>query len=401
MKYSELQAVVNEQIDILFSFELGTSRELLESLPVTNSHALVVSGIRRCGKSVLLHQFIRNEINDVFYFNFADIRLYEFLASDFVLLDEIIRESGKKILFFDEIQIIKGWELYVRQKLDQSVRVIITGSNAQMLSVELGTNLTGRHISKELFPFNYREFCSFHGLLYNKESLVSFLDNGGFPEFQKTNNKELLSFLIEDIIFRDIATRHAIRDISGLKNLCIYVMSNTAKLVSPSKLTSIIGVKSPSTVLEYLTFFESSYLLNLVPRFSYSVKGQMLSEKKIYVVDNGLVNVASISASKDTGRKFENAVYWSIRRKTKNIWYYSDGYSECDFIYKLDDDYFAIQVCYEMNGDNQEREINGLLAALKFFNLSEGIILTVDQTDKILIDGYKINVVPAYQFDLS
>jgi predicted AAA+ superfamily ATPase len=401
MKYSELQAVVNEQIDILFSFELGTSRELLESLPVTNSHALVVSGIRRCGKSVLLHQFIRNEINDVFYFNFADIRLYEFLASDFVLLDEIIRESGKKILFFDEIQIIKGWELYVRQKLDQSVRVIITGSNAQMLSVELGTNLTGRHISKELFPFNYREFCSFHGLLYNKESLVSFLDNGGFPEFQKTNNKELLSFLIEDIIFRDIATRHAIRDISGLKNLCIYVMSNTAKLVSPSKLTSIIGVKSPSTVLEYLTYFESSYLLNLVPRFSYSVKGQMLSEKKIYVVDNGLVNVASISASKDTGRKFENAVYWSIRRKTKNIWYYSDGYSECDFIYKLDDDYFAIQVCYEMNGDNQEREINGLLAALKFFNLSEGIILTVDQTDKILIDGYKINVVPAYQFDLS
>jgi len=401
MKYSELQAVVNEQIDILFSFELGTSRELLKSLPVTNSHALVVSGIRRCGKSVLLHQFIRNEINDVFYFNFADIRLYEFLASDFVLLDEIIRESGKKILFFDEIQIIKGWELYIRQKLDQSVRVIITGSNARMLSVELGTNLTGRHISKELFPFNYREFCSFHSLLYNKESLVSFLDNGGFPEFQKTNNKELLSFLIEDIIFRDIATRHAIRDISGLKNLCIYVMSNTAKLVSPSKLTSIIGVKSPSTVLEYLTYFESSYLLNLVPRFSYSVKGQMLSEKKIYVVDNGLVNVASISASKDTGRKFENAVYWSIRRKTKNIWYYSDGYSECNFIYKLDDDYFAIQVCYEMNGDNQEREINGLLAALKFFNLSEGIILTVDQTDKILIDGYKIKVVPVYQFALN
>ncbi|MBW8334745.1 MAG: ATP-binding protein [Prolixibacteraceae bacterium] len=401
MKYSELKAVVNEQIDMLYSFELGTSRELLGSLPVINSHALVVSGIRRCGKSVLLHQFIRNEIDEVFYFNFADIRLYEFSASDFVLLDEIIRESGKKILFFDEIQIVKGWELFVRQKLDQSIRIIITGSNARMLSAELGTNLTGRHISKELFPFNYREFCSFHAMPYNKESLLLFLNNGGFPEFLKTNNSELLSFLIEDIIYRDIATRHAIRDISGLKNLCIYVISNTAKLVSPSKLTTIIGVKSPSTVLEYLSHFESSYLLNLISRFSYSVKGQMLSEKKIYVVDNGLVNVASISASKDMGRKFENAVYWSIRRKTKNIWYFSDGNSECDFIYKLDDNYFAIQVCYEMNGDNQEREINGLLAALKFFNLSEGIILTVDQTDKILTNGYKINVVPAYQFDLS
>lgn len=401
MKYSELQAVVNEQLDVLYSFELGTSRELLGSLPVTNSHALVVSGIRRCGKSVLLHQFIRNEIDEVFYFNFADIRLYEFSVSDFILLDETIRGSGKKILFFDEIQIIKGWELFVRQKLDQSVRVIITGSNARMLSVELGTNLTGRHISKELFPFNYKEFCSFHALQNNKESLISFLNKGGFPEFLKTDNSELLSFLIEDIIYRDIATRHAIRDISGLKNLCIYVMSNIAKPVSPSKLTSIIGVKSPSTVLEYLSYFESSYLLNLVPRFSYSVKGQMLSEKKIYVVDNGLVNVASISASKDIGRKFENAVYWSIRRKTKNIWYFSDGTSECDFIYKLDDDYFAIQVCYEMNGDNQEREINGLLAALKFFNLSRGIILTVDQTDKILINGYEIDVIPAYKFDLN
>ena len=400
MKYTDLQAVAKEQKDILFSFELGTTRELLQCLPVNNSHALVISGIRRCGKSVLLHQFIRNEIDSVFYFNFADIRLYEFSAGDFILLDELIKESRKKILFFDEIQIIDGWELYVRQKLDQSVRVIITGSNARMLSVELGTNLTGRHISKELFPFSYKEFCSFHSLKYNKESFVSYLEKGGFPEFLKTGNSELLSFLLEDIIHRDIATRYAIRDISGLKKLCIYMISNTAKLISPSKLTSVIGVKSSSTVLEYLSYFESSYLLNLIPRFSWSVKGQMLSEKKVYVVDNGLVNVASISASKDNGRKFENAVYWSIRRKTKSIWYFFDGHSECDFIYKIDEGYFAIQVCYEINGDNQEREINGLLAALRFFNLEQGTILTIDQTDKIHIDGYFINIAPAHKFEV-
>ena len=399
MKYSDLEAVVNEQRDILYSLELGTTRELLESLPVINTHALVVSGIRRCGKSVLLHQFIRSEIEDVFYLNFADIRLYEFLAADFILIDKLIKESEKKILFFDEIQNIKGWELFVRQKLDQSVRVIITGSNARMLSIELGTNLTGRHIPKELFPFNYREFCSLRSMQNNKESLIAFLNDGGFPEFLKTNNKELLSFLIEDIIYRDIATRHAIRDIAGLKNLCIYAMSNAAKPVSPSKLTGIIGVKSPSTVLEYLSYFESSYLLNLVPRFSYSVKGQMTSEKKIYVVDNGLINVASISASNDLGRKFENAVYWSIRRKTKSIWYFSDGLSECDFIYKLNEDFFAIQVCYEMNGDNQQREINGLLAALKYFSLKEGVILTIDQRDLIIAEGYQINVVPAYEYN--
>jgi hypothetical protein len=126
----------------------------------------------------------------------------------------------------------------------------------------------------------------------------------------------------------------------------------------------------------------------------------MLSGKKVYVVDNGLVNVASISASRDIGRKFENTVYWSIRRKTKDIWYFSDDNSECDFIYKLNEEYFAIQVCYEINGDNQEREISGLLAALRFFNLKEGTILTLDQTDKILIDGYSINMIPAFKFDV-
>lgn len=401
MKYSEILAVANEQKKIFHSFELGTLRELLEFLPITGTHALVVSGIRRCGKSVLLHQFIRGEINEVFYFNFADIRLYEFSASDFILLDELVKESKKKILFFDEIQIIDGWELYVRQKLDQSVRVIITGSNARMLSAELGTNLTGRHITKELFPFSYGEFCSFFSYLYNKESYLSFIQKGGFPEFLKTGNIELLSFLLEDILYRDIATRYSIRDISGLKKLCVYVISNMAKPVSPSKLTGIIGVKSSSTVLEYLSYFESSYLINLISRFSWSVKGRMLSGKKVYVVDNGLVNVASVSASKDLGRKFENAVYWSIRRKTKKIWYYSDGNSECDFICRIDENYFAIQVCYDLNGDNQEREIGGLVAALQFFNLTKGVILTIDQTDKIFKDGYTIHVVPAYKFKFT
>ena len=138
MKYSELQAVAEEQKDILISYELGTIRELLQLLPVTRSHVLVVSGIRRCGKSVLLHQFIRNVIDDVFYFSFADIRLYEFSTGDFILLDELIKESRKKILFFDEIQIIDGWELYVRQKLDQSARIIITGSNGLVIIRDSG-----------------------------------------------------------------------------------------------------------------------------------------------------------------------------------------------------------------------------------------------------------------------
>jgi predicted AAA+ superfamily ATPase len=401
MKYTEIQAIVDEQAESFRLFDLGVSREILPLLPEITTHALVVSGIRRCGKSVVLHQFVRDEINAVFYFNFADIRLFQFSVIDFALLDEIVNASGKKILFFDEIQLITGWEIYVRQKLDQKIRVIITGSNARMLSVELGTNLTGRHISKELFPFSYKEFCLLKNLNLNHESYGSYIEQGGFPEYLKTNNKELLISLIEDILYRGIATRHAIRDINGLKNLCIFLMSVAAKQISPSKLTHVIGVKSPSTVLEYLSYFESSYVINLIPKFSYSVKAQMLSEKKVYIVDNGLINVSSISASRDMGRKFENAIYWDLRRKTKSIWYLSQNQYECDFIYKINETYFALQVCYELHYDNQEREISGILAAMKYFNLKEGVIVTLKQTDLILVDTYKIKVIPAYQFQID
>ncbi len=401
MKLTDLQDIIHKQNVDLEDFDLGTPRELLEKLPIIHSHALIITGIRRCGKSVLLHQFIKDEIEDVFYFNCADIRLYNFSTSDFTLLDKIYEDSGKNILFLDEIQLIEGWELYVRQKLDQSKRILITGSNARMLSVELGTNLTGRHISKELFPFNYREYCLFLSSEYNHESYMSYLEDGGFPEFLKTGNDEVLSFLIEDIIHRDIAARHGIRDVAALKRLCIYLLSNIAKPFSPSKLTGVIDVKSPSTVLEYLTHFESSYLLNTIPRFAWSVKGQLLSEKKIYAIDNGLIKVTSLSASRDVGRKFENAIYWAIRQKTRHIWYFSDGHSQCDFIYKIDETYAAVQVCFQLNDDNQEREIKGLLSALHFFELSHGLIITIEQKDQIISHGCTIDVVAAYEFEVK
>lgn len=127
----------------------------------------------------------------------------------------------------------------------------------------------------------------------------------------------------------------------------------------------------------------------------------MLSEKKVYIVDNGLINVGSISASWDVGRKLENAIYWEIRRRTKSIWYLSDNQSECDFVYKIDDTSFALQVCYELHHDNQEREIGGLIAAMKFFNLREGVIVTLKQTDLILLDTYRIKVIPAHEFEID
>lgn len=171
-------------------------------------------------------------------FQFCRYSAIHFLSWWFCFAGWNCKFKWQKNPFFDEIQLVTGWEFYVRQKLDQNRRVINTGSNARMLSVELGTNLTGRHISKELFPFSFREFCLLKNLNLNTE------------------------------LYRDIATRYAIRDINGLKNLCVFLFSVAAKQISPSKLTHVIGVKSPSTVLEYLSYFKSSYVINLIPKFS-------------------------------------------------------------------------------------------------------------------------------------
>jgi predicted AAA+ superfamily ATPase len=173
MKLSDIHDIASSQMAALAAKDSGYPRDVLPTLPQLQSHALIISGIRRCGKSTLLHQFVQKEGSlangqpspasqqPFFYFNFDDLRLLGFETADYALLDEDIPRSAATLHFFDEIQQAPHWELSIRQKLDQDFRVLITGSNASLLSRELGTMLTGRHITKELFPFSYREFCGF------------------------------------------------------------------------------------------------------------------------------------------------------------------------------------------------------------------------------------------------
>ncbi|MDR0301847.1 MAG: ATP-binding protein, partial [Treponema sp.] len=270
----------------------GLERQFLTKLPDLQSHALVVTGIRRCGKSTLLHQFIQKLGRDYFYLNFDDLRLADFSHADFALLDRVIADSGAKLLFFDEIQSASHWELYVRQKLDEGFQVLVTGSNASLLSRELGDRLTGRHISKELVPFSYREFCEFTGQQAGSDSLENYLEKGGFPEYLKSGNTDVLTQLQSDILYRDIAVRYGIRDAASLRRLFVYLASNPAQKISPSKLIQTVGVKSPTTVLEYISYLEAAYLINLLPCFAWSVKAQSLAPKKVYVVDSGIVKTA-------------------------------------------------------------------------------------------------------------
>ena len=206
--------VLEQQKDRLKLRDPGLKRELIPATQNLSSHALIISGVRRCGKSTLLMQMMKRMDDDtVLYLNFESPHLYEFSLSDFTRLDNIIAQKSPNTLFFDELQLVEGWEMYVRQKLDEGLQVIITGSNASMLSRELGTKLTGRHITQELFPFSYSEFLSFKALTPSAESLKTYMVTGGFPEFVKSGDEEQLATLFDDVIIRDIVTRHGIKDI--------------------------------------------------------------------------------------------------------------------------------------------------------------------------------------------
>lgn len=386
--------------------QLGLERAFLPDLPDIQSHALVVSGIRRCGKSTLLHQFVRKLGRPFFYFNFDDIRLAGFTPADFELLDRVIAASGARLLFFDEIQSAERWELYARKKLDEGFQLVLTGSNASLLSRELGTLLTGRHISKELFPFSYREFCAFTGQEAGAASLENYLEQGGFPEYLKTGNPDILTQLQSDILYRDIAVRYGIRDVASLRRLFVYLVSNPAQQFSPSKLRQSLGVKSPTTVLEYISCLAAAYLIQLLPCFAWSVKAQSLAPKKVYIADSGIIKTSSLSFSGNHGALLENLVYNTLRAETgalvpaeRDLFYFAGkNGGECDFIVNPHSRPCCLQVCRELEPDNQDREINGLLEAMTFFNLDEGTILTFNTEDRIVTAGKKISVLPVWQW---
>lgn len=396
-----LRDILEQQKSALGAKDTGMTRKQFESLPDTRSHALIVSGIRRCGKSTLLFQLFRERYPDAVYLNFDDPRLYDFGIDDFAKLDELIKAGGGTVLMFDEIQLIKGWERYVRQKLDENFQVFVTGSNASLLSRENGSSLTGRHISKELFPFSYSEYCQFHQLVPAAETTLLYIRDGGFPEYQKQKDAEILISLLDDIIIRDIAVRYNIRDVRTLQRLTLFLLSNIGNRVTGNKLKDTFGVSSATTILEYFSHLEQSYLLAFIPMFDYSLKKQNINPRKVYAIDTGLVEMSTPSFTKDTGRKLENLVFLALRRKYKEIYYYSRG-GECDFLI-MDKGLIvsAIQVCLELTSDNLLRETTGLFEAMKAFNLQEGTIITLAQNDHFIKDGMKVKVIPFHELVLG
>lgn len=395
---SLIQETAEAQKSNLLHLDTGLRRHQLETVPDLTSHAFIISGIRRCGKSTFLHQLLKEKYPDAFYMNFEDPRLYEFEINDFTRLDELITDQKSRTLLFDEVQVVEGWERYVRQKLDENFQLVITGSNASLLSSESGTKLTGRHITNELFPFSWREFCEFKSLESSESNLKKYMETGGFPEYVKTKNDDILLQLFEDILVRDIAVRYGVRDLKSLQRLALYLVSNVGTLVTGNKLRTLFGIGATSTVMEYFSYLEQTWLFHFIPKFSYSIRKQSVNPRKVFAIDTGLINVNSKSFSGDYGRILENLIFLHLRKNFKEICYFSEK-GECDFVvFDKGKAKEVVQVCFELNPDNLDRELNGLFEALTFFNLNSGTVITHKQTDRFERDGKTARVVPCHQF---
>ncbi len=393
----DIALAIEAQKGLLTRQEGIIGRELMKDFKPTGNYIEVISGIRRCGKSTLMKEIIKRHYSNFAYFNFEDSRVYGFEVGDFARLDELFG-NGVEAYFFDEIQNVPAWEVFVRQLNERKSKVYITGSNAAMLSKELGTRLTGRYLRYELFPFSYKEFLTFHKLENNTDSLSRFLNSGGFPEYHGTRNPEILQNLLRDSVLRDVAVRYGIRNTDSLMNIALYMISNIGKEFSFNNLRKLFSVGSANSISDYLSWLGDTYLLYYLPRFSWSAKSTAINPRKVYAVDSGLISANSLSFNEDRGRLLENIVYMHLRRQNQPLYYFREN-RECDFVVFRDKDCsMVIQVCDTLSNDNLNRETEGLEEAMRFFGLKEGYIITREQKDVFRRNQLTIHVLPANEF---
>lgn len=394
---SEIQKSVVEQQELMLQKPNGQFRKKLQSLELTQKHIVIITGIRRCGKSTLMHQ-VSTQLGKAFsFFNFEDTRVVDFETSDFNKLDEIFGKNATHY-FFDEIQNVPNWEIYIRNLHDRGKTICITGSNASLLSKELGTRLTGRNIQLELFPFSFAEYVSFRKQHYSLETFNNYLKEGGFPDFLTSHNPEVLQQLFKDIVYRDIIVRHGIRNAKTFIDLALYLISNAAKEYSLNKLKNTFFIGSANSVGDYVQWLEDCYVIYSLPKFAWSLKKVAVNPKKVYVIDTGFAKANSLSFSEDVGRLFENAVFLQLRRRYKELYYFKEK-GECDFVVKEFEKVTQVfQVCADLNPDNLKREMEGLMEAMRFFELKIGIIITLNEEEELFKDDFTIQVVPAYKW---
>jgi len=402
----------NKILEILSEWNALWKKEYLPRIitkdicKVIGKEVIDLVGVRRSGKSSILSLIIKElklKESQILYINFEEPSFVNYYSLE--LLDKIlevyktnINNKLRPYIFLDEIQLISGWEKWVRKIRElNSANVFVTGSSSKLLSKEFGSSLTGRHISFQIMPLSFKEYLTFKNkelpknnaqLIKNKITYIKlfnkYLLEGGFPEYVLTNNENLLKTYFDDIIYKDVAIRHNIRSLNLLRKLANFCVTNISSPISYNSLKNTFKV-SLDLIRSYLEYLEEAYLLFTIPIFSYSLKVQEQNPRKIYVIDNGLRNSVSFKFSKDLGKLAENLTFIELKRQQKEIYYWKNN-GEIDFVIKNKDDSLdLINVCYSENSEIPEREINSLLEFkenYKSIKINKSIILTKDFESK-------------------
>ncbi|MBT7989833.1 MAG: ATP-binding protein, partial [Anaerolineae bacterium] len=406
----QIKAMLLEQFQSFWKTETGILREQLREVEraANSPHAVIISGLRRAGKSTLLAQMAHNLDEETFYYlNFEDDRLLNFQADDINDLYQNLLEifGERKTFILDEIQNISGWEHFVRRFMDMGFKFYITGSNASLLSRELGTRLTGRYIAIELFPFSFKEYLRFRNiplppldrmttvdLAQLQKNLDEYSQSGGVPDALKYPELSILRTLYNDVLYRDIATRYRLGNVAMLKELGFFLMSNIANLISYNKLKQQFNVGSVNTIKTYIEYMEDSWLFFTLNVHDYSVKRQQIAAKKIYSIDTGLSRSVGFQFSPNTGRVLENLVFLALRQKNQEVYYLTtpNGY-EIDFY--LPEKGQLIQVSQHLkNPATREREIRALEDALAHTPAQSALILTDANQESFEINGIPVSI---------
>lgn len=385
------------------------------SLLLNSNLIKLITGPRRVGKSTQALLMLKDK--NFAYLNFDNHSLLEAWDADIVMrmLDEVY--PGYKYILLDEVQNLDAWDLWVSELYRFGKNLIITGSNARMLSSEMATVLTGKYLQVEMLPFSLEEFFDWNKLDLHEMTEENrtdyqvltddYLRNGGYPEVVASRQitRSYLDTLFDSIIWKDIAKRHNVRNVTDLNNLAMYLVSNFSNPLSANDLSTELGFSSVNTTRKYMDYLHEPYLFYYLSRYNNKLKLMRKAPRKVYVVDNGFVASKAFSISDNLGRLLENQVFIELLRRGYNVektmfYYRSRNDKEVDFVLRNGTKIERlVQVCYDMtNAKTEKREVDSIIECAGELICDNLVIVTNNEKRIIEKDGYKINVIPINEF---
>lgn len=416
---STIETIVEEQLEELkaMSEQNFCTRREEDEINLSSKMAQVAIGVRRSGKSVLCYNALTKANIQFAYINFDDERFQDITSAD---LNNVLLVLNKvygdfKYLFMDEPQDVDGWHLFVNRLLRKGLRIVITGSNAKLLSGELATHLNGRSMEIPLFPFSFKEYCEFHQVnvtsktTSNKAARLALFDEylkkGGFPELLSEKNVgKYIDTLVSRIINIDIVKRHKIKYKATLESMINHILNNVPSEIAYEELAHLFDIRSHHTAENYVSYAEKAYLISICKRWSTQSKIRVGS-RKAYPIDVALMNNRKDAFVGDNlGFRLESIVYIELLRRTKplnqNVFYLKEQSGEADFVVcERNSVIEVIQVSYDIASPaTRKREINGLIVGAKKTKCDKLTLITRHNQEQIVENGYTINIVPAYDW---